>query len=213
MDSLCATCISPTGQWTSNVLWGCIPTYSIRGCKTWCECFSSNCLCWLRNRHSQRSNNSVTGFEVRACRLHLGQSWWRKIQSLGLSKQWGKKDSKVSHFLKKTFRLSLLPPAEVSDCFAFDFISHLLNDKRVEQFCDHLLENYVDADSTFPPPVWSEISASSLRTTEAWESFHAHFNALFYSEHPNIFILVSVLQKIQNETYIKMRCVATRRLK
>jgi len=27
--------------------------------------------------------------EVKARRFHLGQSWWRKIQSLGLSKQYG----------------------------------------------------------------------------------------------------------------------------
>jgi hypothetical protein len=41
------------------------------------------------------------------------------------------------------------------------------------------------------------------------ESFDAHFNALFYSAHPNIFVLVSALQKVQNETYIKMRSVTT----
>ena len=161
-------------------------------------------------------HNAVTtvwpGCEVKACRFHLGQSWWRKIQSLGLSKQYGTKDSEVSQFLKKIFGLSLLPPAEVSDCFALDFISNLLHDKRVEQFCDRLLENYIDADSTFPPPVWSECSAS-LRTINACESFHAHFNALFYSAHPNIFVLISALEKMQNETYIKMRSVTTRRLK
>ena len=44
-------------------------------------------------------------------------------------------------------------------------------------------------------------------------SFHAHFNALLYSAHPNIFVLVSALQEVQNETYIKMRSVTTRRLK
>jgi hypothetical protein len=60
-------------------------------------------------------HNAVTivwpGLEVKACRFYLGQSWWRKIQSLGLSKQYGKKDSEVSQFLKKLFGLSLLPPA------------------------------------------------------------------------------------------------------
>ena len=30
------------------------------------------------------------GLEVEACSFHLGQSWWGKIQSLGLSKQYGK---------------------------------------------------------------------------------------------------------------------------
>jgi len=107
----------------------------------------------------------------------------------------------------KTFRLSLLLPAEVCDCFALECLSNLPKDKRVEEFCDYLLENYIDADSTFPLPVWSECTASSLRTIKACELFHAHFNALFYSAHHNIFVLVSALQEIQNVAYIKMRSV------
>jgi hypothetical protein len=43
--------------------------------------------------------------------------------------------------LKKIFGLSLLPPAEVSDCFALDFISSLSNDKRVELSYYYLPEN------------------------------------------------------------------------
>jgi hypothetical protein len=39
------------------------------------------------------------------------------------------KDSEVSQFLKKIFGLSLLP-AEVSNCFALEFLSNLPNDKR-----------------------------------------------------------------------------------
>jgi hypothetical protein len=45
------------------------------------------------------------------------------------------------------------------------------------------------------------------------ELFHAHSNALFYSAYHKIFVPVSALQKIQNETYIKMRSVTTRRFK
>jgi len=33
-----------------------------------------------------------SGLEVKAPCFHLGHSWWRKIQSLGLSKQYGEKD-------------------------------------------------------------------------------------------------------------------------
>ena len=115
--------------------------------------------------------------------------------------------------MKKIFGLSLLPPAEVCDCFTLEFLSNLPKDKRVEQFCDHLLENYIDADSTFPLPVWSECNETSLRTINECELFHAHFSALFYSVHHNIFVLVSALQKIQNETYTKMRSVTTRKFK
>jgi len=60
---------------------------------------------------------------------------------------------------------------------------------------------------------WSECAASSLRTTDACQLLHAQFNALFYSAHHNIFVIVSALQKIQNETYIKMRSVTTRKFK
>ena len=34
-------------------------TYGIRGCKSWCECYSNNCFCWLRNIHLQLGDNSV----------------------------------------------------------------------------------------------------------------------------------------------------------
>ena len=149
------------------------------------------------------------GLEVKACSFRLGQGWWRKMQSLGLNKRYGKKDCEVSQFLKKILGLSLLPPAEVCDCFALEFLSNLPNDKRVDQFCDYLLENIIDADSSFSPPLWSECTASSLRTINACEVFRAHFNALFYSEHHKIFVLVSALQKIRNDTYIKMRSVTT----
>jgi len=111
------------------------------------------------------------------------------MQSLGLSKQ----DSEVSQFLKKIFGLSLLPPGEVYECSALEMLSNLPKDKRVEQFCDYLLENYIDADSTFPPPVWSECTASSLRTINACELFHAHFNVIFHSAHHNIFVLLFLL--------------------
>jgi hypothetical protein len=54
-------------------------------------------------------HNAVTtvwpGLEVKVCRFHLGQSWWRKMQSLGLSKQYGQKDSKASQFLKSATAL------------------------------------------------------------------------------------------------------------
>jgi hypothetical protein len=93
-----------------------------------------------------------------------------------------------------SFRLSLLPPVEVSDCFVLDFKSNLPNDKLGEQCGYCVLENCIDASSIFPPPAWSEISASSFRTTNVKASY-SNFNAPFYSVHPNIFVLASALQK------------------
>jgi hypothetical protein len=91
------------------------------------------------------------------------------MQSWGLSKQYGKKDSEVSQVLKKIFGLSLLTTTEVYDNLALEILSNLPNEKRGEQFCDYLQENCIDAYSTYPPPVWSECTASLLRTIKACE--------------------------------------------
>ena len=74
------------------------------------------------------------GLEVKACRFHLGQSWRWKMRSSGLSKLYGKRDCEVGQFLKKTFGLSLLPPAEDSDSFVLEFLPNLPKDKRMERF-------------------------------------------------------------------------------
>jgi len=102
---------------------------------------SYSCLCWLRNHHSQRSDKSVARPWRESMPFAFRTHWWRKIQYLGLNKQYRKKDSEGSQFLKDIFGLSLLPPAEVSDWFAFDFISNLTNNRRVEQCWDCLPEN------------------------------------------------------------------------
>jgi hypothetical protein len=36
---------------------------------------------------------------IKGCKFHLGQRWWRKIQSLGLSNEY-KSDSEFSKYLK-----------------------------------------------------------------------------------------------------------------
>ena len=96
--------------------------------------------------------NAVTtvwpGLEVKACRFHLGQSWWRKMHSLGLSKQYEEKNSELSQFLKNIFGLSPLPPATVCDCFTLEFLYNLPNESEWNCFaCSHVLMNF----RGFPP--------------------------------------------------------------
>jgi len=52
--------------------------------------------------------------------------------------------------------------------------------------------------------VWAETSFELTKSTNACESFHAHFNANFNHSHPNIFIFIDTLKNIQTEIYIKL---------
>ncbi|KAF0762873.1 MULE domain-containing protein [Aphis craccivora] len=68
---------------------------------------------------------------VFGCRFYLGQSWWRKIQSLGLSIEYRKFDSSISIFLRSLFGLPFIPP-------------------------NALLDTYISKSALFPPSIWAE---------------------------------------------------------
>ena len=86
----------------------------------------------------------------------------------------------------------------------------MADDGRCSKFSDYILENYIKADSKYPPSIWAAPpNVDSKRTTNGPESFHSHFNSQFYASHPSIFIFLNVLQKIQTTTYIKIRSLST----
>nr|CAI5837421.1 unnamed protein product [Callosobruchus analis] len=59
--------------------------------------------------------------------------------------------SPIGNWLNHLFGLTFLPPAEVGECFAQDFMSDKPQDSKVEQFTDYLVDTYIDSDSKFPP--------------------------------------------------------------
>ncbi|KAL4091944.1 hypothetical protein QTP88_026543 [Uroleucon formosanum] len=146
---------------------------------------------------------------LKACRFHLGQAWFRKMQSLGLAKPY-MKPGEMSEYLKLFFGLPFLRPDEVDDCFVTDIMALLPpNNSKLTAFTDYILEVYVREDSRYPPSLWAECSSSITRTTNACESFHSKLNSMFYHSHPNIFIFVDALNEIQTNGYLKINCTET----
>jgi len=152
--------------------------------------------------------------KIKGCRFHLGQAWYRKIQSLGLAKVYSTEDEK-GNFLKTFFGLPFLSPNEVDDCFTDDLMSTMPADcTAINDFVDYVFLNYINTDSAmFPPEIWAEFSSSISRTTNACESFHAKLNGMFYRSHPNIYQLIEALNEVQTSSYTKMNCTAVRNLK
>ena len=57
---------------------------------------------------------------IKACQFHLSQTWYRKIQNLGLSPEYQNHESETGQWLKNFFGLCFLDPAEVEDCFVYN---------------------------------------------------------------------------------------------
>lgn len=143
------------------------------------------------------------------CRFHLTQSWWRKIQKLGLSCQYKDKNSEIGNWLRYCFGLVFLDPNLVSDFFVFELLEIKPNDDRLTAFADYLVDHYISDEATFPPHIWADASSALNKTTNACESFHSHLNNSFYYSSPTIFYFIDVLLKFQTEVYIKCNSVAT----
>ena len=145
---------------------------------------------------------------ISCCCFHLGQSIWRKIQTIGFSAQYRDKDSEIGKWLTLFYGLPYLDTEEIEDCFVMDIMSSEPDDAKCHQFADYMLENYVSSDARYPPQLWADIPRErSKRTTNVPEAFHSHFNGQFYSTHPSIFTFIDVITKIQTTTYVKMRCL------
>lgn len=147
---------------------------------------------------------------VRGCRFHLGQSWYRKIQQLGLAQEYQRKnenETEITKFLTYIFGLPFLHPEDVGEVFAIDFAEIKPENDKVTEFCDYLVDTYISENSHFPPHIWAEHSSSLQRTTNACESFHSKYNSSFYSPHPNINSFINVIKQFQIDTSVKINSV------
>jgi len=91
--------------------------------------------------------NNVSIF---GCRFHLTQSWYRKIQNLGLCNVHTNNKTPEGQWLNNIFGLIFLNLNEVGSCFVEDFISIIPADIKFQIFADYLTENYIDNNSLFP---------------------------------------------------------------
>ena len=141
---------------------------------------------------------------IKGCRFHLAQAWWRQIQALRLSSEY-KNKTDVGRFLSHIFGLPMLNKEAVEDCFLDDFMANMPDDERVIKLMDYLTDYYIDSQSSFPPEMWADMTSSAVRTTNACESFHSRFNNSFYCPHPDIFTFLEALKNFQIDTNIAIR--------
>ncbi|KAL4143849.1 hypothetical protein QTP88_006111 [Uroleucon formosanum] len=115
---------------------------------------------------------------LKACRFHLGQAWFRKMQSLGLAKPY-MKPGEMSEYLKLFFGLPFLRPDEVDDCFVTDIMALLPpNNSKLNAFTDYILEVYesrLQVDLTINSNLFSEFVLLHYINLYVWQRIHLKF--------------------------------------
>ena len=88
---------------------------------------------------------------LKCCRFHLGQAWYRKMQNLGLSQDYQDSDIEIGKCLKQSFGILFCDPTEVEDCFVEDYMASAPQDERCIKYAECLVESHVTTDSRYPP--------------------------------------------------------------
>jgi hypothetical protein len=83
--------------------------------------------------------------QIRGCRFHLGQAWWRRIQDLGLAKHYKCSDSEIGKWLTYFNGLAFLRPMEVQDAFV-ELFAIMPDNQRCNNFADYVLNNYIEGE-------------------------------------------------------------------
>jgi hypothetical protein len=102
---------------------------------------------------------------------------------------------------------NFLKPNEIEDWFTNNIVSILLEDKKLQQFSDYILNTYIKSVCDQPLSVWAMYLYSIIRTTNNCEAFSFKFNSMFNLAHLYIFQFLDVLKNVHKETYIKQRSI------
>lgn len=104
-----------------------------------------NCS-WLRGCNTFCSKMCLAHIIVVGCRLHLGQTWHRKLSLWGLSMLYKKNACDAEKWLYLIFGLSFLPNEHVTKVFLMDVISLMPPDGRLFKFIQYIYKNITYLD-------------------------------------------------------------------
>ena len=144
--------------------------------------------------------------EIRGCRFHLAQAWFRKLTKLGLQTTYQRCHSQAAIWLKTVFGLPGLPPTAVEPFFTKELLPIAPNNSKIRAFAKYLIDTYVGKDAKFAPIMWAGIMDGDRRhTTNGCEGWHRHFGRGFVSPHPNIYDFLGVLSMANKRAMLKSK--------
>jgi hypothetical protein len=86
--------------------------------------------------------------KIIGCGFHLSQSWYRKIQYLGLSTDY-KSETEIGKQLRNIFGF-FLNAIEFGESYTDDFMSTIPENHTVKEFSDYFVDNYISDKRLFP---------------------------------------------------------------
>ncbi|XP_046549864.1 uncharacterized protein LOC124259721 [Haliotis rubra] len=127
--------------------------------------------------------------EVRGCFFHFTQAVWRKVAEKGLTNDY-KDIPQVQAYIRRAAALPLLPRDMVQDTW-IAAMNEGPESEKVRNFNDYVTSTWVDYETRFPVRIWTQYGNNHL------EGWHLKLKNLIAKAHPNIYLFVANIKKIE----------------
>ena len=95
-------------------------------------------------------SNIFPSTKIQGCYFHFSQSVWRKVQGLGLVKEYKTQES-VRKWVKRIAALPFVPEDRISDVFIYN-MENAPDVAQAQEFHDYMVETWLDENEAHYPP-------------------------------------------------------------
>ena len=145
--------------------------------------------------------------KIRYCSFHVGQAWKNQMfgKKFQLKTLYNNTKSSAGLLLRKIHGLKSLDEDQVSPCF-YEVFLNKNTPKRLVPFFKYIEKYYIAPGCKYPITRWANLTSMRIEnSTNGTESFHAMFAERFHKSHPNIYLFMSALSKVEVEAERKSR--------
>ena len=148
--------------------------------------------------------------QIQGCFFHFGQSIWRRVQQVGLSRDYISNEE-VRLLVKSLVSLAFLPEEEIEE--GFDILDglrenneHLRENEKLVELMSYFEDTYIGRPQRrgrrraprYHPSLWNvrgRTTAGLPRTNNSLEGWHCALQTLFDGPHPSIWKFFEGLKK------------------
>jgi hypothetical protein len=138
------------------------------------------------------------GATLKGCNFHYNQCLFKKIQELGLQKDYYDSSpddpTSIKSLFKQTACLAFMPMSAINDlwCGIMDKFDHIAH---AQEFFDYFTDTWVDEGCLFPKTLWNYYGFHGPRTTNGVEGWHHRLNSNIGTTNPNLYVVIEELKK------------------
>ncbi|CAF1605535.1 unnamed protein product [Rotaria magnacalcarata] len=135
---------------------------------------------------------------IKGCNFHYNQCIFKKIQDLGLQKDYYDSleddPTSVKCLVQQTGALAFMPISKINElwCTIMDKFEHI---PRSQDFFDYYTDTWIDKGCLYPRQLWNYYNFNGPRTNNGLEGWHHRLNSNITTSTPNIYVVIDELKK------------------